>query len=212
LELDSLPTDGSPEQIESRESLAMILASGNQARDVVRRMLMVARKAKPELVPTDFHAAVSRSVASCGKSLPPGVRVDVVIDGGAAGLAIINEAELAEMIANLADNAAYAMDGRGPLTIRVSRLEMTEAASTLGVATGSYFRISVADTGHGMDAATRARIFEPFFTTKPIGQGTGLGLSMVDGVLRDWKGAIAVESSIGVGSTFSLYIPVTETS
>jgi signal transduction histidine kinase len=62
-----------------------------------------------------------------------------------------------------------------------------------------------------MDAETRAQIFEPFFTTKPIGQGTGLGLSIAYGVLRDWKGAIAVDSTVGGGSTFSLYIPVTST-
>ncbi|MDP3079112.1 sensor histidine kinase [Bradyrhizobium sp.] len=211
LELDSLPSEGSLEQNESRESLAMILESGNQARNLVRQISMFARKAKPELAPTDLPAAVSRIVASCGKSLPPGVSVDLVIDGGAAGFATINEAELAELMTNLAANAAHAMDGNGTLTIQVDRLELTEAACTLAIPAGAYFRISVADTGHGMDAATREQIFEPFFTTKPVGH-IGLGLSMVYGVLRDWKGAIAIESSIGVGSTFSLYIPVTETS
>jgi PAS domain S-box-containing protein len=211
LELDSLPSDGSAEQTESRESLATIMECGNQARDVVRKVLMFARKAKPELVPTDFPAAVRRTIALFGKLLPPGVRVDEVIEGGAVGVATINEAELAEVMANLAVNSACAMDGSGTLTIHVDRLELTEAASTLGVAGGRYFRIAVADTGHGMDAATRAQIFEPFFTTKPIGEGTGLGLSMVYGVLRDWKGAVAVDSSLGVGSTFSLYVPVTET-
>jgi PAS domain S-box-containing protein len=211
LELDSLPSEGTAEQIESRESLTAILDSGKQARDVVRKVLMFARKAKPELAAADFPAAVSRAIALFGKSLPSGVQVDEIIESGTAGLATINEAELAEVMANLADNAVYAMDGSGTLTIRVDRLELTDAASTLGIAAGGYFRIAVADTGHGMDAATRAQIFEPFFTTKPIGQGTGLGLSIVYGVLRDWKGAVAVDSSIGVGSTFSLYVPVTET-
>ena len=211
LELDSLPSEGTAEQIESRESLTAILDSGKQARDVVRKVLMFARKAKPELAAADFPAAVSRAIALFGKSLPSGVQVDEIIESGTAGLATINEAELAEVMANLADNAVYAMDGSGTLTIRVDRLELTDAASTLGIAAGGYFRIAVADTGHGMDAATRAQIFEPFFTTKPIGQGTGLGLSIVYGVLRDWKGAVAVDSATGAGSTFSLYVPVTET-
>jgi signal transduction histidine kinase len=188
-----------------------ILDSGNQARDVVRKVLMFARKAKPELAPVDFHAAISRAVALFRQSLPPGVRVDEAVDAGAVGLATINEAELAEVMANLVDNAVYAMDGSGTLTIRVGRLELTDAASALGIAAGRYFRVTVADTGHGMDAATQAHIFEPFFTTKPIGQGTGLGMSMVYGVLHDCKGAVAVDSSAGVGTTFSLYVPVTET-
>jgi signal transduction histidine kinase len=211
LELDTLPSEGSAEQIESRESLDTIMDCARQARDVVRKVLMFARKAKPELAPADFAAAVSRTIASFGKLLPPGVRVDEIIDAGAVGLATINEAELAEVMASLADNAAYAMDGSGALTIKVDRLELIEAASTLGIAAGCYFRVVVADTGHGMDAATREQVFEPFFTTKPIGQGTGLGLSIVHGVLRDWKGAVTVDSSTGVGSTISLYVPVTET-
>jgi signal transduction histidine kinase len=111
-------------------------------------------------------------------------------------------------MSNLASNAAYAMDGSGTLTIRVDRPVLTEAAALLGIAAGPTFRISVADTGYGMDADTKVQAFEPFFTTKPIGLGSGLGLSMAYGVLRDWKGAIAVESMVGGGSTFTLYIPV----
>ena len=211
LELESLPIDGSAAQTESRESLEMILESGNQARDVVRKVLMFARKARPELALADFPAAVSRAIASSGKSLPPGMRVEEFVEDGAVGLATINEAELAEVMTNLAVNAADAMDGSGTLTIRVDRIEMAEVAITLGVASGCYFRVAVADSGHGMDAATQAQIFEPFFSTRQIGQGTGLGLSIVYGLLRDWKGAVAVDSSPGVGSTFTLYIPVTET-
>ena len=111
----------------------------------------------------------------------------------------------------LAVNAADAMDGSGTLTVRVDRIELAEAAITLGLASGCYFRVAVADSGHGMDAATQAQIFEPFFRTRQIGQGTGLGLSIVYGLLRDWKGAVAVDSSPGIGSTFTRYIPVTET-
>lgn len=210
LELETLPEDGSSEQLESRENLASILQSGRQARDVVRKVLMFARKAKPELVPVDFPAAVSRAIASSGKLLPPGMHVEEIVEDGAVGQATINEAELADVMANLALNAACAMDGSGSLTIRVDRLELAGTAITLGVAAGGYFRVAVVDTGCGMDEATRAQIFEPFFTTRPVGQGTGLGLSIVYGVLRDWKGAVAVDSSSGVGSTFTLYVPVTQ--
>jgi PAS domain S-box-containing protein len=211
LELDQLPAEGTDEQMESRESLAMVLESGKQAREVVRKVLVFARKAKPELASVDLSAALRRTVASFGKLLPAGVDLEPIIDAAAIGVATINEGEFAEVMANLAVNAADAMKGSGTLTIRLDRLELTEADASLGIAAGSWFRISVADTGHGMDAETRAQIFEPFFTTKPIGQGTGLGLSMVYGVLRDWKGAISVETTVGGGSTFSLFIPVTQT-
>jgi signal transduction histidine kinase len=211
LELDTLPVDGTAEQIESRESLAMILDSGKQARDLVRKVLMSARQAKPVLAVVDLPAALRRSIASFATMLPPAIQLDHVVDANAVGFATINEAELAEVMTNLAANAADAMDGRGTLTIRVDRLELAPAAASLRIAAGPTFRISIADTGHGMDADTKAQIFEPFFTTKPIGQGSGLGLSVACGVLRDWKGAIAVDSTVGSGSTFTLYVPVTAT-
>jgi PAS domain S-box-containing protein len=211
LELDQLPNEGTDEQMETRESLAMILTSGNQAREVVRKLLTFARKAKPAVALVDFPAALRRSIASFGELLPPGVHLEQIIDAAAAGVATINESELAEIMANLAINAVHAMDGKGTLTIRLDRLELTEAAASLGVAAGCWFRISIADNGHAMDAETKAQIFEPFFTTKAIGQGTGLGLSIVYGVLRDWKGVITVDSTVGRGSTFTLYIPVSQT-
>jgi PAS domain S-box-containing protein len=211
LELDQLPSEGTDEQMESRESLAMILSSGNQAREVVRRLLTFARKAKPAVAPVDFPAALCRSIASLGELLPPGIHLEQIIDSAATGVATINENELAEVMVNLATNAVDAMDGKGTLTIRLDRLELTEAAASLGLAAGCWFRISITDSGHGMNAETKAQIFEPFFTTKSIGQGTGLGLSIVYGVLRDWKGSIKVDSTVNCGSTFNLYIPVSQT-
>jgi signal transduction histidine kinase len=211
LELDQLPDEGTAEQMDSRGNLAMILESSRQTLEVIRKVLMFARRAKPELTPVDFPAALNRAITSFGKLLPRGVHVEQLIDAAAVGVATINDTELTEVMANLAVNAADAMGGNGVLTIRLDRIELTEAAASLGIAAGSWFRISVADTGNGMDAETKAQIFEPFFTTKPIGQRTGLGLAITYGVLRDWKGAIAVDSMLGCGSTFTLYIPVTPT-
>ena len=145
LELDQLPNEGTDEQMETRESLAMILTSGNQAREVVRKLLTFARKAKPAVALVDFPAALRRSIASFGELLPPGVHLEQIIDATAAGVATINESELAEIMANLAINAVHAMDGKGTLTIRLDRLELTEAAASLGVAAGRWFRISIAD-------------------------------------------------------------------
>ena len=103
------------------------------------------------------------------------------------------------------------MDGLGTVTIRVDRVELADAAASLGIAAGPAFRISVADTGCGIDASTMTQIFEPFFTTKPVGQATGLGLSVAYSVIHDWKGAIAVESTVGSGSTFTIHLPIAQT-
>jgi PAS domain S-box-containing protein len=212
LELDSMPHAGTAEQMESRESLRTILECGSQMRSVVRKILLFSRKAKAELALIDFPAALRRTVAFTGKLLPDGIRLELFASV-AHGLAAINEAELIEVITNLAVNAADAMKGSGTLSISLDRIALVDtAAATLDIRAGSYFRVEVRDTGSGIDAATKALIFEPFFTTKPIGEGTGLGLSVVYGVLRGWNGAIAVDSAKGSGSTFTLYVPVTETS
>ena len=179
-------------------------------RSIVRKILMFSRKAKPERVQLDFPAVLDRACRFAAKLLPPGIRVHRVVGSDVCGLATIDEAELVEVLTNLAVNAAYAMDGNGTLVIVADRIDLFELlAAPPGIPAGSYFRVAVSDTGHGMDAKTKAQILEPFFTTKPIGQGTGLGLSMVYGVLRDWNGALSIESTVGVGSTFTLYIPIT---
>ena len=210
LELDSLHLDDSTEQMETRENLTTIVECGTQMRSIVRKILMFSRKAKPERMQLDFPAALERACRFAGKLLPPGIRIDKVVSSDVRGLATIDEAELVEVLTNLAMNAAYAMDDNGALAILADRLDLSEMlAAPLGILAGSYFRVAVSDTGHGMDANTKAQILEPFFTTKPIGQGTGLGLSMVYGVLRDWNGALSIDSTVDVGSTFTLYIPIT---
>jgi signal transduction histidine kinase len=204
------PCDGTPEQLDSRENLETILECGNQMRDVVRKILLFARKAVPDLTSVDFPAAMRRIEPVLRKSLPPEIDIDQFGDPALQGVATINEAELLEVLSNLASNAADAMDGRGTLSIRTESIELaTDQASPLGLTPGAYFRIAVADTGRGMDAAIKAQMFEPFFTIKPVGEGTGLGLSMVYGVLRNWNGAVSIDSSVEVGTTVNLYIPAT---
>jgi CheY-like chemotaxis protein len=97
----------------------------------------------------------------------------------------------------------------GTLTVRVESLTAVEpfSAGTTELASGNYARLTVADTGSGMDAATVERIFDPFFTTKEVGQGTGLGLSVVHGIVRTHEGGIAVKSSPGQGTEFEIYFP-----
>ena len=115
---------------------------------------------------------------------------------------------LEQVLVNLCVNARDAMPGGGHLSIATRPAELEGLrAQGLGVPTGAYVALVVADDGHGMDAATLARVFEPFFTTKPVGQGTGLGLPTTHGIVTQSGGAIDVESAPGVGTTFTVLLP-----
>jgi CheY-like chemotaxis protein len=121
--------------------------------------------------------------------------------------------QLQQVLMNLCTNAWHAMKhGDGCITVGLESvtLDLSLSQRLGGAPPGPYAHLWVRDTGMGMDSATRARIFEPFFTTKPVGQGTGLGLSVVHGILSAHHGAISVDSEVGKGSTFHLYFPVAD--
>jgi signal transduction histidine kinase len=211
LELSILPQAGTEQERETRENLEMVLECGQQMRSIVKKILTFARKDNPVAEPVDFPAALRSAITFVRGLLPPGIRVDEAIGEEASGSAIILAGQLTQVMTNLAVNACHAMHGRGTLSITLRRLLLAEQTEALGVRPGAYFAVAVSDSGHGMDAATVAQIFEPFFTTKPVGEGTGLGLSMVYGVLRDWGGTVVVDSAIDRGTEFTLCVPVSGT-
>jgi CheY-like chemotaxis protein len=122
--------------------------------------------------------------------------------------------ELQQVVMNLCTNAAQAMEGRGTLTVRLNTVDIAYkfALSHGTLSAGRYIRLTVKDTGRGIERATLDRIFEPFFTTKAVGQGTGLGLSTVHGIVTQQGGALNVDSRPGTGTTFEVYLPQMEDS
>jgi PAS domain S-box-containing protein len=201
---DRLPADDT----ESREDLETVLDSARKARDIVRNILLYARKQEAVLAPLDLGSEIHTALAFVRNVLPPGITlIEENLHDGITVAA--NKTQLTQVLTNLVINAGHAMNGRGTVTIALHTARPC-ADQTLGIEPGHlYFAVTVTDNGSGMDQATQARIFEPFFTTKPLGEGTGLGLSVAYGILRSWSGAIAVASAPGRGTTFTLYIPAT---
>ncbi len=185
-----------------------IQAAAERAARLTKQLLIFSRReaTQPEaldlnVIVADIHNLLSRSI---------GAHIELRVKP-AAGLPAIqaDRGQIEQVLLNLAINARDAMPQGGTLTIETSRAELDDADVSMhpGVSPGHYVKLDVADTGTGMSAEVAAHIFEPFFTTKPHGQGTGLGLSTVYGIVTQAGGSMSVDSEEGTGTTFGLYFP-----
>ncbi|PWC58188.1 hypothetical protein TSH7_24150 [Azospirillum sp. TSH7] len=182
---------------DARPHLRMIRSCGAKAAEIVRKVLGFARQGSGPRVALDFADAILAAVDFNRRSLPPSLAIQTRLDAG--GLILASATEVSQVLTNLLLNASQATDGRGTIMVDLDRDEAASASAA--------FRLSVTDNGSGMDEAVRARIFEPFFTTKPIGSGTGLGLSVVYGIVKDWGGTIDVQTAPGKGTCFTITVP-----
>jgi PAS domain S-box-containing protein len=175
--------------------------AASRAAGLTEQLLAFSRRAPQRAVPLDLNALVTRARALLERVIGEDVAI-VFEPSNEAPIVRAPEAQLEQVLMNLAVNARDAMPGGGRLTIRTS----VEAAG----AGRRNARLSMSDTGSGMDTATLTRIFEPFYTTKEPGKGTGLGLALVFGIVSQCGGVVDVESEPGRGSTFHLVLPCTE--
>ena len=193
-------------------SLEQIHRAGLRARQLVQQILAFSRRESTGLKAQPLGPIVQESLDLLRATLPAGVALQSRLSG--EPLAVnVDATQVQQVIVNLCTNAWHALPERGGLIeVGVERLEMNPALSARmpESTTGACAHLWVRDNGCGMDAATRERIFDPFFTTKPVGQGTGLGLSVVHGIVRAHRGTIAVDSAPGQGSTFHLHFPLAE--
>ncbi|WP_119681595.1 two-component system VirA-like sensor kinase [Indioceanicola profundi] len=187
--------------------IARVVLAGGRAKRVVDQILMFSRRSERQELPFRTEAAVSEALLLLRASLPAGIELRAHLNSGDA--AIVGDAtELQQVVMNLCTNAAHAMEGHGIIEVDLDRIDMmgAQALSHGQIKAGRYVRLRVKDTGHGMDGATLQRIAEPFFTTKGPGHGTGLGLSMVHGIVTAHGGGLDVRSAPGRGSCFSVYL------
>jgi PAS domain S-box-containing protein len=192
----------------TRRDIEFILTAGERGRALVERILAFSRSGLTERVPVHVEGVVQEVLNLLSASLPEGVRVQADLRAGAA--AIRGDAtQMHQVLMNLATNALQAMPDGGTLCIGLApqRLAQPQVASTGTLAPGEYLVLSVADTGAGIGPENLSRIFDPFFTTKDVGSGTGLGLSLVHGIVSEFGGALDVHTARGEGSTFTVYLP-----
>ncbi len=200
--------DRHPDQTPDHADLLTIREATERAAALTGQLLAFSRQQVLEPVEVDINHVVRRTEAMLHRLLGARVTIALSLDPG-IGMVRADRTQLEQVLLNLALNARDAMPEGGTLRFETSNVSVNgDYASThLGLEPGPYVMLAVTDTGHGMDALTKAQIFEPFFTTKEQGQGTGLGLATVYGIVKQSGGSIYVYSEPGHGATFKVYLP-----
>jgi PAS domain S-box-containing protein len=199
--------DGHP----AHELLQEIMQAARMGTDLVSRVMTFSRKGPQEMKPTVIEPVVSETMDFLRSALPSSIDIRRQLSGGDA-VVMADPTRIKQVIINLGTNAGHAMRERGGvLEVKLMKEHLSEeeaAGLSPDLSAGGYVRIVVRDTGEGMDEQTMQRVFEPFFTTKKPGEGTGMGLAVVHGIVKEHNGAVAVRSTPGKGSTFSILLPV----
>ncbi len=192
-----------------RRYIDRVMQAGARARVLVRRILEFSRSGVAERLPVNIQAVVEEALAMLRPTLPEAIRIDTRLEAGTAAV-LGDGTQLHQVVMNLCTNAAQALGDAGSIAVGLDRATSSVAQPMLHgeLAPGTYVRLVVADTGAGMPPEVLQRAFDPFFTTKKLGEGTGLGLSMVHGIVTDLGGAIDIESEPGHGTRVTVWLPV----
>src|SRR5882757_4786839 len=191
-----------------RHQIDQVMHAGMRGKGLVDRILAFSRSGVGERVPVQVQAVVEETLELLAASLPVDVRMERRLD--AADLAVVGDAtQFHQVVMNLCTNAVHAMERVGVLTVVLERLAVGErrVLSHGTLSAGSYVRLLVSDTGGGIPPAVLKRMFDPFFTTKRVGDGTGLGLALVHGIVADFGGVIDVATQLGLGTSFTIWLP-----
>ncbi len=189
--------------------LEQIFMACERARDLVKQILTFSRKSDDKLLPLPVQIGpVIREVMKLLRaSLPSTIKIELDLYSG-PDTVLADPTQIHQILMNLCTNAAYAMpEKKGELRISLISEEIKDG-SPYGLVPGMYVKLTVSDTGVGIDPSVTGRIFDPFFTTKKTGEGTGLGLSVVYGIIKSYGGAITVQSEVGKGTDFNVYLPL----
>jgi two-component system, cell cycle sensor histidine kinase and response regulator CckA len=191
-----------------RASADQVRKAGARAADLTRQLLTFSRKQVSQPRPLDLNAVVADSQDMWNRLLGEEIQL-IILLSPSSGLVMADAGQIHQVLMNLVVNARDAMPHGGTLVIETSNLEVDAAYVTANqeAVEGPHVLLAVSDTGVGMDEQTKRQIFEPFFTTKPVGEGSGLGLATVFGIVKQSQGWIDVYTEPGMGSTFKIYLP-----
>jgi PAS domain S-box-containing protein len=195
---------------EVRQNLKEIFNASKHARDMVKQILAFSRQSKQERKPIQVAHIVKEAIKMLRASLPTTILIQQQIEKD-AGIIEADPTQIHQVLMNLCTNAAHAMNGEdGVMQISLSNVELDPSTPAMvpDLKPGPYLKLSVSDTGHGIPPDAYEKIFDPYFTTKKKEEGTGLGLAVVQGIVKSHNGAVAVESEVGKGATFHVYLPV----
>jgi PAS domain S-box-containing protein len=198
-------------QSTQHDYLHEVLSASKRARDLVQQVLTFSRQTRQQHQPVHLQQLIKDSLMMLRASLPATIQVQQQLDEH-IGPVMADSTQMHQVLMNLCTNAKYAMrETGGRLVVRLEAVDINASAAAMhpGLHPGPYAMISVHDTGHGITSEVQERIFEPFFTTKGVGEGTGMGLAVVHGIIADHGGVIAVDSTPGLGTTFRVYLPRT---
>ena len=196
-----------------RKSQEEVVRASMRAADLVKQILTFSRRSDQQLQPLSVQLVVIEALKLLRASIPSTIILRQEIDNS-CGSVLADPTQIHQVIMNLCTNAYYAMRETGgvlSVTLKTVELGPNDLQHTLCLFPGPHVCLEVTDTGHGMETSVADRIFEPYFTTKGTGEGTGLGLSLVHGIIKDIGGTITVATEVGAGSTFRIYLPQVET-
>lgn len=196
-----------------RPNLEQVLRAAHRAKDLVRQILAFSRMGEQKRTPMEIGSVIKEVLKLLRASLPTTIEIRQDLSTVPGRMALANPTQIHQVLMNLCTNAGHAMRETGGIlgvTLSEVQLDKDTVAPYHELKPGRHFKLSVTDTGHGMDHATLERIFDPFFTTKGPGEGTGMGLAVAHGIVKSHGGAIAVYSEPGHGSIFNVYLPCLE--
>jgi PAS domain S-box-containing protein len=197
------------EDLKSERHLIQILDAANRATNLVQQILTFSRQRTVDKKPLQLSLIVKEVLKMLRSSLPSTIQIKQYVSPD-SGMALADPTQIHQILMNLCTNAAYAMREQGGLLdVSLSNLDIPSGNGDNypDLSPGAYLRLTVSDTGHGMKREVLERIFDPYFTTKNPGEGTGLGLAVVHGIIQDYKGSIRVHSEPGQGTTFQILLP-----
>jgi PAS domain S-box-containing protein len=189
--------------------MQLVKEAATRGQALVKQIITFSRQKEQPRQPVDINPVIKEALEFLRASIPKNIEIRSSI-GVEPAVVLADPTQIHQVLMNLCSNAAFAMRGKGGI-LQVSlirfQLDSEEATRQADLKPASYLRLTVADTGHGMDPEVRNRAFDPFFTTKKPGEGTGMGLAVVHGIVKNHEGGITLESEVGKGTTVHVFLP-----